>query len=1061
MKSMSAIRRVMAVLLLSWSCGLSAESLLTGNGHPARPCNDPALSAPKVDTVATLEFLKDGPFACDKEFIATGSRPDGANRVLLDGLIGPEGDFQAYHTWGGGTGYASFVVDLKQPFQVSRVAVWSQETDVQGMESFELLLSFDGKDFVSMGSVVNDFKRKSKSDNLAVDFTMTLPSPVLARYLQFRIKKPQGRHSMVIAEVAAWGDAAGQTANQEQLLPENQRPVVNFDAKALSEGAVRLDWRKFAVANSQANGFAVYYSAQPFVKITDPGVALFGKFNKDATQTIIYPLTPGTAQYFAVTASYNGREFARVEPVKVMMPRPFERNNFGDMLAINHFWGGGGARGPARPHAQAWEQVALDMLAKTPYKQVRWWLANPEIVKKMYEDGLSLCTFPHDATLKDGLPLGVYSYSAGNEPDISGRPMTEYFNYLKKSYGQFKAANPNAVISAPTCGLEERSLVWLDEFYKMGAKDYFDVMDVHSYVKAAAEFKMPDGYPKAAPEGLYYLIPKLRAVMAKYGDGDKPLISTEYGYTDCPVANPAGLITPEQKAAYLVRGLAIHYVLGFQRVFVYSFWDEGDDPNYTEHYFGLVSYDLQMKPAYYASCVLGDVLGKCTTFEPVKNMALPDIGYNFYDPERKGYTAMIWNGAAERAGKFKTAPCKVEVVSMLGNHSSVQTDAEGRFRLRFGAAPVYVLSAAPVELESAVNVQKSEQSLSRRPLEVSLDKTVFTALAGESAVPVKYEIVNRDDQTYNVKVMLENADKKVIAQTVVNIAPRCKYQGSFDSPFNSKVLSPVTLAIGYDTEYDSFYEEVSGFVRQLTAKPGVRQVAMHSLEQKVYSLDSNVLEVTLDPARGGRVLEILDRADGGNQINLDYAKIGVLASIDFAYAIWDRLDCNDRAYSVGRNAVYQVTQTGDNFIEMTAGDKLVFTKRYTLEGGKITLSLTVRNKTESDQTFHYYMHPEYTVGGSGDNVTDELVLPIGGKELVMPFWTGLGEKRIDQLNKGWWRVVDTVSKVKLEQEFDLAAYQNPRLWFGIGAYNLEMETKPVTLAPGAAWSQKLIWNFSR
>ena len=77
-------------------------------------------------------------------------------------------------------------------------------------------------------------------------------------------------------------------------------------------------------------------------------------------------------------------------------------------------------------------------------------------------------------------------------------------------------------------------------------------------------------------------------------------------------------MTPERKAAFLVRGLIIQHVLGFRRVFVYSFWDEGEDPNYTEHSFGMLDYKGQKKPAYYASQVLGRELGKCVYDFPMK-----------------------------------------------------------------------------------------------------------------------------------------------------------------------------------------------------------------------------------------------------------------------------------------------------------------------------------------------------------------------------------------------------------------------------------------------------------
>ena len=44
------------------------------------------------------------------------------------------------------------------------------------------------------------------------------------------------------------------------------------------------------------------------------------------------------------------------------------------------------------------------------------------------------------------------------------------------------------------------------------------------------------------------------------------------------------------------------------------------------------------------------------------------------------------------------------------------------------------------------------------------------------------------------------------------------------------------------------------------------------------------------------------------------------------------------------------------------------------------------------------------------------------------------------LSDGWWKVDDSAKKVRLEQKFDLKKFRTPRLWFGLGCYNLEMET---------------------
>lgn len=125
------------------------------------------------------------------------------------------------------------------------------------------------------------------------------------------------------------------------------------------------------------------------------------------------------------------------------------------------------------------------------------------------------------------------------------------------------------------------------------------------------------------------------------------------------------------------------------------------------------------------------------------------------------------------------------------------------------------------------------------------------------------------------------------------------------------------------------------------------------------------------------------------------------------------------------------------------------------------MDIALKNETASPVVCSWYLHPEYTVGGSGDHGTDVLRLPVGGEILTMGFWNALGHKPTHPFSEGWWSVTDTVRKVKLEQRFDLKQFRTPRLWFGIGCYNLEMESKQnLKLAPGETWNGTLEWTLS-
>lgn len=107
-----------------------------------------------------------------------------------------------------------------------------------------------------------------------------------------------------------------------------------------------------------------------------------------------------------------------------------------------------------------------------------------------------------------------------NSPSM-WRDKTSAANYtklLKATYETIKAIDPNlTVLYGGTAGLP-----WdfIEESYKAGANQYFDVMNVHPY-----------RYP-AAPELTNFVsdMAKLRSIMTKYGAGSKPVWITEIGW---------------------------------------------------------------------------------------------------------------------------------------------------------------------------------------------------------------------------------------------------------------------------------------------------------------------------------------------------------------------------------------------------------------------------------------------------------------------------------------------------------------------------------------------------
>lgn len=1055
-------RIIMAVAAALWSFSLAAaeDFLLTDNNKPGWVSNTFPAAEKRLATGAGLSWVTDGDYASDKNLVTTGSRPEGKNRVLLDGRRGPEGDCQAYGSWGGGVKWGSFVIDLKGQYLITRAAVWTLIDPQRNIESFEVLLSNDGKKYVSMGSAAPDKELKVEQPKYGVKIELTLQKPALAQYVLFRVKKKPAAMQMVISEVAVWGTRPP-TGDVVALLPENRRPTVTFNMTGIQSGALALDWSAFAQTADQVKQWKIYEAAQPFTKVTDPGIKLRQTVPGKTSRLVIYPLVPGQSYYFAVAAEYADGVYPVVKAIAYTPPAPFACATFGDMLAINHFWGGGGARVKGRLHGKEWEQAALDLLGTTPFRETRWWRAYPDIVAKFYEHNIGVLPFPSEDNYKNGLKMGIYAYSAGNEPELSGKPAAIYVENLKKNYALGKKLNPHVAVSAPTCNINNHSLEWLEGFYKLGAKDYFDVLDLHTYFGAVTDFQPPPGYPKGSPEALFERMEKVRAIMKKYGDENKPVISTEFGYTDCNVGNPVGHVTPESKAQFLVRGLILHYVLGFKRVYVYSFWDEGNDPNYTEHAFGLVDYELQKKPAFTAVVVLGRELGDTVLEGKLEGIKPPHFGYVFRNKKKNSFVTVVWDGSGKFSGTFKTAPGKVQLVEMTGKTNLIHTTPDGRFRAVFGPSPLYINSAAPPLLEKSVPVADTPTT---GQITVTMPQQVFTIMPGRNETEITCRLDNRTSDRFDVAVNLEDSRGKIISAQTVKINAGTVATVPFKLAASSLALDRYRISLGYEDRYASHSAAAAFYVRKLqpdNGKINTGKIMMYGYDRPVWFISSDKLEVTVDPERGGRILEMIDKTTGANQLCLDYDRLGSLASVVYRYSIWDQVK-SERGFGIGRNDRYELKPIPDGVV-MTAGktDGLLFAKELTLTGkAELVLKVKAVNRAAKELPFGYYLHPEYTVGGTGDNTTDVLLFPIGGQTISLPFWNGLGDRKIDQLTSGWWAVRDLNAKIELKQEFSPEKFRQPRLWFGIGCYNIEMESREgLKLAPGASWEGQLNWQL--
>lgn len=206
-------------------------------------------------------------------------------------------------------------------------------------------------------------------------------------------------------------------------------------------------------------------------------------------------------------------------------------------------------------------------------------------------------------------------YQLWNEPNIypewGEQPVSaaDYTRLLKIGYTRLKEADPNVVILsaglAQTIETGPRNvseLIFLQEMYDAGAKDYFDILAVQDY----GLFWGPGDRRLDAQRTNFSRPILVREIMVKNGDAHKPMWAMEIGWNAVP-ANfefaPFGRVTDAQQARYAVQAYeraqsewAWMGVLNYW-FFKRAYDNEREQPFY---YFRLFDPDFTPRPVFRA-----------------------------------------------------------------------------------------------------------------------------------------------------------------------------------------------------------------------------------------------------------------------------------------------------------------------------------------------------------------------------------------------------------------------------------------------------------------------------
>lgn len=1021
--------------------GLDAPpSLLSDNIPPGGSSPLFSKDTPVIPTGATHAFVTTGAYAtCQGSINSTAQR--GGTKVLFDGAEWWQS--QTFGDWNGGA-WTTVRVDLKKTCLVGKIEVRALREALRDTERADILFSLDGETFVQHGIAENTTAGAGDKTNF-IPHTAVFDPPVQARHVEIRIRK--ARHQQQISEIAIWGWLDPDDPNAH-FIPAGEKPKVPFTARPIQDGAGRLDWTEFARRATGVTAWRVYHAPAPFSRIDAEGVTFHEEYKASQTTAAVYPFEPGSKVYFGMTASYREGESPTVNAVPVQFMKPFERNTFGDMLAINHFIGGG-----AKSRGRAWDEVSLDKLAETPFRESRWWFMFPETVQRFLDRGIGMITWPTASdrpihhNILNANRFGLHAFSKGNEPELKGIPPAQYLEGLKQDYAAAKALSPWNTISAPTCNIWPTALEWLEGFYRAGAKDYFDVLDLHTYTNP--------------PEDLFGRIRRVREIMAEHDDADKPIISTEFGYADTP-EGPEG-VSPLVKAQYLVRGLILHYVLDFKRVYVYSFFDIGNDPHYNEHHFGLLDYDLQRKPAYDAVCNLGRVLGDCDLEGAVEGLGPPDYGYRFTSIKDDTRVLVVWNAETERLGTFSTQAGRIEIIDLFGRSRSLMIDGDGRFAVSFGRSPVFIRSEHPVTLIAVEAAHRSGDT--DRPdgtPTFTLDANTRILEVGADATTIGVSIANDTAERITGAITIKTRDGTLLKTRNFEADAHTESMTAIETPVvfpEGTVLVQYTVTAQYTLSGASHANAQTIMLRRLTpladGRPVTQTARFEHYDSDLHIVANEHIEISIDPRQGGRVLEFIDRRTRTHQVRIDYALVPSLTSIAHSYCIWFEIN---RKW---KNSPWTVVETEPGSLLLNAPEDAPVSLRWRADALRptLTLELIARNPSREPVNVRFYMHPEYHLGGRAESGVDILQFPTADGVFKLPFWIDLGERPAPALSEDWWAVVDADAGMEMRQEFS-EGWEPPRLWFGGGFYNVE-KTRVLSVPPGETATAWLNWTLGK
>jgi len=294
----------------------------------------------------------------------------------------------------------------------------------------------------------------------------------------------------------------------------------------------------------------------------------------------------------------------------------------------------------------------------------------------------------------------VKFWEVWNEPNIGfwTGTLDEYAELLRATYKAIKEEDKEAKVAmGGTAGTDLR---YIEELYKRNVP--FDIVNIHPY-----------GYPTAPEKYLENQINACRELMRKYGDEKKPIWITEYGWPNHIAPNGVDILT---QANYIVRAFVIALGAGVEKIFWYDY-QNGPDPYYNEHNFGIVYMGDIPKPCYVSLSTMTRLLeGK----NFLKKLDMPEDCYAyFFQSKNKEETIVMW--AMEDKEVVLDWKGKGRLVDLMGNEKPISSD--GLLKLKLSPSPIFLVCKGDNLPSVAFRWEKSAIEL--MPMEPASDNLII------------------------------------------------------------------------------------------------------------------------------------------------------------------------------------------------------------------------------------------------------------------------------------------------------------------------------------------------